>query len=198
MAKFFGFGVIGAVLVFGFWLWGSYNGLITGREDVRQHVAEYQSQLQRQADLVPNAVETAKGMAGSENKTLREVIEARQQASALLAKVTAAGAASDPEVMKQLIAASAAMNQAMLNMNLVREAYPKLRQAEGFLRVFTILEGSQNRVVVARGRLQRVIESYNVRVMRFPGNIVAGQFGFKEMPYFAASEEAQKTPVVKF
>lgn len=188
------YGVIGLVAL---WAMTSFNGLTRLDQDVQRSYAQVQNVMQRQADLIPNLVETAKGYAGHENKTLVGVTEARSRLSAV-AKMDPEKLAKDPELQKQLIQAQAEMQRSIMDLNAVREAYPQLQANSNFQTVMAELAGSQNRITVERQRNQHSVQDYNQAVLVFPRRILASLAGYQPRPYFQASEVAQSTPQVKF
>jgi LemA protein len=106
--------------------------------------------------------------------------------------------AKNPDLQKQLIEAQAQMNQAMLSINAVREAYPQLQANENFRSLMVALEGSQNRITTERMKNQQAVQRFNMRVRSFPRSVVAHALGYAPRPYFTASAEAQVAPKVKF
>lgn len=189
--------IITPFLLIGLWLWSATNGLVAADENVGQSYAQVQNVMQRQADLIPNLVETVKGYAAHESKTLTAVTEARSKLSSV-AKMDPAALANDPALQKQLIEAQAQMSTAMLSLNAVKEAYPQLQANDNFKQLMASLEGSQNRITTERRKNQQAVQSYNVYVRSFPASYVASAQGYKSKPYFAANDAAQSVPQVKF
>lgn len=187
----------GVLAIVGLWAMTSFNGLTRLDQDVQRSYAQVQNVMQRQADLIPNLVETAKGYAGHENKTLIGVTEARSKLSAV-ARLDPEKLAKDPELQKQLIQAQADMQRSMMDLNAVREAYPQLQANTNFQTVMAELAGSQNRITVERQRNQHSVQEYNQAVLVFPRRIIASASGYQPRPYFQASEIAQSAPQVKF
>lgn len=188
---------IGVAAVFGLIVMSSFNGLVGLDQQVQRSYAQVQNVMQRQSDLIPNLVETAKGYAGHENKTLIGVTEARSKLSAV-ARMDPEKLAKDPELQKQLIQAQAEMQKSIVELNAVREAYPQLQANTNFQTVMAELAGSQNRITVERGRSQTAVQDYNRAVLVFPTRILASLGGYQPRPYFQASETAQSVPQVKF
>lgn len=174
-----------------------YNNLVTSDEAVRQTYSQVQNVMQRQADLIPNLVETVKGYAAHENKTLTAVIEARSKL-ATIARMDPEKLAASPELQKQLIEAQSAGQQALVSLSAVREAYPDLKANQNFLVLMAELAGSQNRISVERRRNQLAVQSYNVRTRTAVSGWVARNHGFEAKPYFEATAQGQQTPTVKF
>lgn len=188
-------GVPLAFLVFGgFIFWASYNGLVNRDEAVKQSYAQIQNAMQRQADLIPNLIETVKGSAKFEGDTLKAVTEARAKLTAVQ-KLTPAELSANPELQKQLVEAQNAGGNLI---NMVREAYPQLQSIGRFAALMAELAGSQNRIAVERRKNQLAVQNYNQSVRRFPTNMVASWGGFTEKPYFEATAEGQRTPTVRF
>jgi LemA protein len=189
--------LVGAVAVLGLWALSSVNGLIGLDQSVQLSYAQVQNVMQRQADLIPNLVETAKGYAGHENKTLVGISEARSKLSAV-AKMDPEKLATDPDLQKQLIEAQNGMKNSLIELNAVREAYPQLQANSNFQTLMAELAGSQNRITVERRRNQQVVQEYNRAVLVFPRRILASLGGFTPKPYFQASDAAQSAPQIKF
>jgi LemA protein len=195
MKKWLGLGV---VVVLGLWLMSSYNSLATIDQGVKRQSGQLQNVLQRQAELIPNLVETVKGYAGHESKTFIEVAEARSGQIKSLSKISPEDLAKNPDLQKQLLESQAALRGAMINLNAVREAYPQLKANESFNSLMAEMSGSINRVTNERRTLQLAIEGYNKEVVVFPRVIVAKLMGFGERPYFEADAGSQRMPTVKF
>lgn len=186
---------VAALAVFAYW--SMYQGLVGSEENVRFTYSQVQNVMQRQADLIPNLVETVKGYAQHESATLTKVTEARSKLSAV-AKMDPEKLAANPELQKQLIEAQAAANQAMLSLNVVKEAYPQLQANANFQTLMAELSGSQNRITVERMRSQRAVQDFNLRTRSAITGVVARTHGFEAKPYFEAAATAQSAPVVRF
>jgi LemA protein len=180
-------GVVLLVVVFIFYslFKGSYNKFVTLDEAVKSSWAQVENQLQRRYDLIPNLVETVKGYAKQEKDVLIEVTNAR-------ARVGGAGKIPDK------IAANNELSSALSRLLVVVEKYPDLKSNQNFLRLQDELAGTENRIAVERRRYNEAVQSYNVAVRSFPGNIVAGLFGFEQAAFFAAPTAAKAVPQVKF
>lgn len=189
------FGIIaGVVVVLGLLLAGSYNGLVQSRETVRGSINNLQSQYQRRADLVPNLVETVKGAANFEQTTLNQVVEARAKAT----QITIDPSKTTPEQLQQYQAAQGELSQALGRLLAVTENYPELKATEAFRDLSTQLEGTENRIQVARADYGKAVQAYNAKIQRFPTNLSAALFGFEQFPYFNADQGAEKAPTVDF
>lgn len=177
--------LIGAVVLIAIYLGGFYNSLVGASESVDTAWAQVETQYQRRFDLVPNLVETVKGVAEQEKEVFGAIAEARTRYS---------GAQSQGEQ----IAAANEFESALGRLLVVMENYPELRSNESFQTLMSQLEGTENRISVERGRYNEVVQGYNLKTKRFPGNLVASVFGFDEKPYFEAVESADEAPQVDF
>ncbi|KGN76315.1 LemA family protein [Porphyromonas macacae] len=186
--------IIGVVvLLFG---WGTkvYNGLVASQENVNTAWSQVENQYQRRADLIPNLVETVKGYAAHERETLESVIEARSKAT----QTTIDPANLNEESMAKFQATQDQLGQALSRLMVVVERYPDLKANENFKQLQAQLEGTENRITVARKDFNETAKQYNTRIRRFPTNILAGMFNFGVRPYFKAEVGAEKAPEVKF
>jgi LemA protein len=163
----------------------SYNKFTTQEEAIKAQWGEVQNQIQRRNDLIPNLVETVKGYAAHEEGVFKAIADSRAR---LLAAKT-------PE---ETIQAANQQSTALGRLLAVAENYPQLRANEQFNRLMDELAGTENRIAVARGRYNERIQEYNSQRRRFPSNVTAKMFGFKEYPYFNAPPEAQAVPKVDF
>jgi len=178
---------VGLVALLGFlWLFVSpYNTLKTQRENVREAQANVETDLQRRYDLIPNLVETVKGYAAHEKETLQGVIEARRQ-------FTQAGDIGGK------LAADQAMQSALGRLMVVVERYPELKANQNFRDLQAQLEGTENRITVARTRYNAAVKEYNLAVETLPTMILARLMGFERIEPFQAAAQAQQAPQVKF
>ncbi len=172
----------------------NYNSLVEKQQGVDQAWAEVENQYQRRSDLIPNLVNTVKGYSTHEEATLTKVTEARAKATSITI---------DPENLNEetLAKYQAAQNEltgALKSLLAVTEAYPDLKANQNFLNLQAQLEGTENRVTVARKRYTESVQEYNTSIKKFPTVIYAGWFGFKEKPQFKAEAGAEKAPEVKF
>ncbi len=186
--------VIGAVLLLGGCGCGQYNGLVQQDETVQNAWNKVQSDYQRRADLIPNLVNTVKGEANFEQTTLENVIKAR--ASATQIKVDPNDLT--PEKVQQFQAAQGQLSQALGRLLAVSEAYPNLRANDAFRGLQAQLEGTENRIKVARNDFNDAVQTYNTKVRSFPTNIFAGLMGFNRRQGFTADPGSDKAPEVKF
>ncbi|HYX22412.1 MAG TPA: LemA family protein [Thermoanaerobaculia bacterium] len=176
---------------------GTYNRLVTLGQDVDKQWSEVENQYQRRADLIPNLVQTVQGAANFEKETLTAVTEAR--ASVGRATITPGKAPTDPETLARYQAAQDQLGSALQRLLVVSERYPELRANQNFRDLQAQLEGTENRITVARGRFNDSAQQYNTVLKRFPTNFIGGMFGFKERPYFKATTPgAEQAPKVNF
>ncbi|WP_080732417.1 LemA family protein [Porphyromonas gulae] len=176
--------------------WGvvKYNSFVDKQEAVNTAWSQVENQYQRRLDLIPNLVETVKGYAAHESETLTAVIEARSKATATninADNLTEENLAKFQQSQDQL---SSALSRLMV----VVERYPDLKANQNFRDLQVQLEGTENRITVARQDFNAIAKTYNVAVRRFPANIIAGMMNFDQRPYFKADEGAEKAPQVKF
>jgi len=178
--------VVAVVLIgVGGCLVGNYNRLVTAKETVDQRWAQVDNQLQRRNDLIGSLVETVKGTALQEQQVFGDIAEARARLSG----------ARTPE---QGIEAGRAMDSALGRLLVVVENYPQLRSNEAFMQLMDELAGTENRLATERMRYNREVQGYNVLVKRFPTNLYAAAFNFKDAPYYAIPESARQVPKVDF
>src|SRR5215207_6642352 len=171
------------------------NTVPTLEERAKSAWSEVQNQYQRRADLIPNLVETVKDYARQEQETLTRVIEARAKATSV--KVDAS-TVTDPAKFKEFQDAQNQLSGALGRLIAVSEAYPDLKSSQNFLALQSQLEGTENRIAVARRDYVGAVQAYNTEVRTFPGRLWAMVYGAKPMATFAAPEEQQKPPQVKF
>ncbi len=183
--------VIALIFIWGF---GQYNNLVSQEETVESAWSQVENQYQRRLDLVPNLVNTVKGYAAHEQNTLTQVIEARSKATSLQFNLDDLSA----ENMKAFENAQSELSNALGRLIAISESYPELKANENFLKLQDQLEGTENRITVARNAFNEAARNYNTMVRRFPANIVASICGFDKKPYFESAEGAEKAPVVEF
>jgi len=183
------------VVVFALWAVGVYNGIVGRNEAVSKAWATVESQYQRRLDLIPNLVETVKGSAKFEKETLAAVVEARSRVGSMQ---IGKGVLEDPASFKKFEDAQAGLSSALSRLMVVVEKYPDIKSTQGFRDLQVQLEGTENRIAVARNDFNAAAQDYNTSIKVFPGALVAGFGGFKDRPYFQAAPEAAKAPSVKF
>ena len=184
--------VIGGIAFLGSW---SYqNKFVKLDEQVNLEFGNLQSDYQRRADLIPNLVETVKGAADFEKETLSALTAARARATSINIDPSNATA----EQLQQFQEAQSGLSQSLGRLLMVSENYPQLRASENFKELQVQLEGTENRIKVARNKFNQAVSAYNVAIRSFPGSLFAGVFGFDKKPTFQAEEGAQNAPDVNF
>lgn len=184
--------VIGIILLIGFAFYrNAYNTEVKLNQQVKKQWANVESTYQRRADLIPNLVNTVKGYADFEKTTLTQVIEARAKATSV--NINAENIT--PETFQQFQQAQDGLSSALSRLMVVVERYPDLKANQNFLELQSQLEGTENRINVARTRYNEVVEKYNSFTLGFFVHLF---FKFKEKPYFEAKEGADIAPVVEF
>lgn len=186
--------VVILLVVAAFYCYTTYNGLVNKDEAVKTAWSNVETQYQRRADLIPNLVNTVKGYAAHESQTLESVTAARANATSINLSVDEL----TPERMAEFQQAQTQLQSALGRLIAVSERYPDLKANQNFMELQAQLEGTENRIAVARKDFNEVARTYNVAVRRFPSNVVAGMFGFEQKPYFDALEGAETAPVVNF
>ena len=174
-----------------------YNDFQKLDEQTKSAWSEVVNQYQRRADLVPNIVATVKGEAAFEQETLTRVIEARAKATSI--QVTPE-TLNNPEAFKKFQAAQGELGSALSRLMVVSEQYPNLKANQGFADLRVTLEGTENRITVARGRYITAVQNYNVLARSFPSNLTAMVFGYRSKENFSVANEAQISapPTVDF
>jgi LemA protein len=174
-----------------------YNNLQSQDEGVKAAWSEVVNQYQRRADLIPNLVNTVKGYAAQEQKVLIGVTEARAKVGSI--QVTPE-VLNDPALFKKYQAAQGELTSALKSLLVVTENYPQLKSDQNFRDLQSQLEGTENRITVARNRYIAAVQSYNVTVRQFPANLTAKMFGFQVKPNFTVANEQQisSAPTVSF
>jgi LemA protein len=171
-----------------------YNRLVEQDESINQQWAQVENAYQRRADLIPNLVNTVKGYADFEQKTLTDVVEARAKATGI--NVDANNLS--PEAVQNFQAAQDQLSGALSRLMVVVEKYPDLKANQNFLELQSQLEGTENRIAFERKKFNDAVGLYNTSVRRFPRNIIASIFGFDKKGYFEADKGAEKAPEVQF
>lgn len=173
-----------------------YNNVPTLEERARGAFSEVQNQYQRRADLIPNLVETVKGFAQQEREVLTQVVEARARATQMRVD---ASTITDPARFREFQEAQAGLSGALGRLLVVAERYPELKSNQNFLALQSQLEGTENRITVARRDYIEAVRAYNTEVRTFPGVIWARLFwGARPMETFTATAGAERPPAVKF
>lgn len=164
---------------------GIYNGLVSQEQKVAASESNIDTQLQRRNDLIPNLVSTVKGYATQEKAIFTDIANARSKL---------AGATNITEQAK----ADTELSSALSRLLVIVENYPDLKSNQNFKDLSIALEGTENRIAIARQDYNNSVNSYNTRVKKFPGSIIAGMFNFQEKPYYKAAEGAKDVPKVDF
>ena len=190
--------VVGVIVLAIVWLVvicvGTYNKMVASDETVATEWSKVEAQYQRRSDLIPNLVSTVKGYAAHEQSTLDAVVSARARAT----QITLSADNLTEENLAAFQAAQGELSGALSRLLALSENYPDLKANQNFLELQAQLEGTENRIAVARSRYSEAVRDYNVMIRRFPASIVASIGGFFPKPQFAASAGAETAPVVSF
>ena len=186
--------VIGAIVLLGGCGCSGYNNLVTQDQNVKGKWADVQSAYQRRADLIPSLVNTVKGAANFEKSTLEAVVNARAKATA----TTIDPANLTPEQIASFQKTQGELSGALSRLLVTVEAYPDLKANQNFRDLQAQLEGTENRINVARNDFNGAVQEYNTSLKTFPTVIYAGMFGFKEKGYFQAEAGSEKAPKIEF
>lgn len=171
-----------------------YNSLVQLDEAVQSQWSQVENVYQRRADLIPNLVNTVKGVANFEKSTLESVIKARASATSI--KVDAS--TLSPDQIRKFQSAQGELSQALGRLMMITENYPQLKANQNFLQLQAQLEGTENRIAVERRKFNETTKMYNTAIRTFPGNIAAHLFEFDKKGYFEATQGAEKAPTVDF
>lgn len=185
------------VVLGGAFMWGKgiYNGFVGFDEAVTSAWSQVENNYQRRMDLIPNLVETVKGAAEFEQETFTAVAEARSKAGEVqLTSETL----RDPQALARFEQAQGELSSALSRLLVTVERYPELKATDAFRDLQAQLEGTENRITVARRDFNEAVRAYNTSIRRFPANLVAGFTGFEQRPYFEAREGADEAPKVEF
>ncbi|WP_298715823.1 LemA family protein [Chitinophaga sp.] len=186
--------VIILLVLLGFFGCSKYNGMVKSDENVQKAWGNVETQYQRRADLIDNLVSTVKGSANFEQETLTKVIEARSKASSVQVNANDLS----PENIAKFQQAQSELGGALSRLLVTVEQYPQLRTTEQFQTLMAQLEGTENRIAVARNDFNTAVNGFNSTIRTFPNNLIAGIGGFKEKGYFKAAEGSDKAPKVQF
>lgn len=171
-----------------------YNRMVALDEEVKSGWAQVENAYQRRADLIPNLVNTVKGAANFEQETLTKVIEARSKATGITidpSKIT-------PDAIQKFQEAQNELSGALSRLLVSVEKYPELKANQNFLDLQSQLEGTENRISVARKDFNETVKTYNTYIRKFPNNLISGMFGFEQKGYFEADKGSEKAPTVDF
>ena len=186
--------IIAVLAIIAMWGISAYNGLVSMDEGVQTKWADVETQYQRRADLIPNLVNTVKGYAAHESETLTAVVEARAKATSVIIDPTN----MTTEQIANFQEAQDGVTSALGRLLVTVEKYPELKASENFRELQTQLEGTENRISVARRDYNEAARKYNTTLRSFPKNILAGMFGFEKKAYFEAQEGSEQAPTVQF
>ncbi|MEI7500740.1 MAG: LemA family protein [Bacteroidota bacterium] len=186
--------VIGVIVLLISWVTGINNNLVTKEEGVNQAWANVENVYQRRLDLIPNLVNTVKGVAKFEQQTLTAVIEARAKATSVQINPKNLDEGSLQKFQEAQNGVSSALGRLMV----VVEKYPELKATQNFSELQAQLEGTENRITVERMKFNESAQAYNTYLRRFPNSIFAGMLGFQKKAYFSAQAGADKAPKVEF
>lgn len=186
--------IIAVLAIIAMWGISAYNGLVSMDEGVQTKWADVETQYQRRADLIPNLVNTVKGYAAHESETLQAVVEARAKATSMNIDPNNMSAEQIANFQKAQDGVSSALGRLLVTV----EKYPNLKANENFKELQAQLEGTENRISVARRDYNEAARKYNTTLRSFPKNILAGMFGFEKKAYFEAQEGSEQAPIVQF
>lgn len=186
--------IIGAAVLLVIFGVSTYNSLVDKDEEVKLKWSNLEAQYQRRADLIPNLVNTVKGYAQHERETLEAVMEARSKATS----ITVDPSNITPEQFAEYQKAQSGVTSALGRLLAVAENYPDLKANQQFLELHAQLEGTENRIEVAREDYNKASKSFNSSVRKFPTNLFASIFGFEMYDYYEAEEGAEIAPQVQF
>lgn len=170
-------------IIIGGYIWSTYNRLVTINEAVSNQWAQVETQYQRRFDLIPNLVESVKGIMAQEQKIFGDLAEARTRYTG------ASGADQKAEAATQV-------EGALSRLIAIIENYPELKSSENVQTLMAQLEGTENRISVERKRYNDIVQSFNIMIKRFPTNLIANQLGYAEKNYFEAEDGTEKAPKV--
>ena len=188
-------GLLFLAIILGSFIMQRYNAMYQSREQVNEAWAQVQNVYQRRMDLIPNLVETVKGVADFEKETYTAVSEARSKAGQV---TLGPEVLEDPAAFQRFQATQGELSTALSRLLVTVERYPELKANQSFLELQSQPEGTENRIAVERNRFNETARVYNTLIGQIPNNIVAGISGFKPRPYFEAAPGAEQAPKVEF
>lgn len=188
--------IIVVLVAFGVYRWavGFNNTAVTYEANAETAWSNVESSYQRRNDLIGNLVKTVQGAADFERETLQEVIEARSRATSTTIDANNLSA----EQLAEFQQAQSGLSSALSRLLVTVERYPELRANQNFLELQSQLEGTENRINVARDRFNEAVNTYDIHIRKFPNSILAGWFGFEEMPRYSADAGSEVAPDVEF
>lgn len=184
--------VLGLVLILGVWGCSGYNGLVSADQDVKKVWSNVETNYQRRTDLYSSVIKTVEASANFEKSTLQAVVDARAKATSVTVDI------NDPKTLELYQQAQANLQGSMSRLIASFENYPDLKTTQQFQGFQTQIEGTENRINVARQDYNKSVNDYNLKVKRFPKNILASLFGFKEKAFYKADPGSEKAPDIKF
>ncbi|MEO6868418.1 MAG: LemA family protein [Ginsengibacter sp.] len=184
--------VLGIIVILLFWGCGAYNNLINVDQQVKTKWGNVETNYQRRTDLYNSVIKTIEGSANFEKGTLTEVVQARAKATSINVDI------NDPASLQAYQNAQAGLQSSFSKLLAVVENYPDLKTTAAFQGFQAQIEGTENRINVARQDYNAAVQDYNLRVKRFPGNIFASIFGYHEKPFYKADPGSEKAPNVEF
>ncbi len=186
------FVILGIIVLLFFWGCGAYNNLIGVDQEVKTKWGNVETNYQRRTDLYSSVIKTIEGSANFEKSTLKEVIEARSRATSINVNI------DDSASLGKYQAAQAGLQSSFGKLLAVAEAYPDLKSTAAFQGFQTQIEGTENRINVARQDYNAAVQIYNLKVKTFPNNIFAGLFGYHEKPFYKSNPGSENAPNVEF
>ena len=184
--------VLGLVLILGVWGCGGYNSLVKGDQNVKKTWGNVETNYQRRTDLYSSVIKTIEASANFEKSLLKDVVEARAKLGATTVNV------NDQASLDKYQQAQGQMQGAFSRLMGYVENYPDIKTTKSFQDFQTQIEGTENRINVARQDYNKSVETYNLKVKKFPNNLLAGMFSFKEKAYYKADPGSEKAPDVNF
>jgi LemA protein len=185
--------ILGALILILFvWGCGGYNKLVKGDQNVKKSWSNVETNYQRRTDLYSSVIKTVEASANFEKSTLQAVVEARAKATSVKVDI------NDPATLKAYQEAQNNLQGSFGRLIATFEQYPDLKTTQAFRDFQTQIEGTENRINVARQDYNKAVEGYNLKVKTFPNNMLAGIFGFKEKSYYEADKGSEKNPDIKF
>ena len=184
--------LLGVLVILGFWGCNGYNGLVTADQDVKKVWSNVETNYQRRTDLYSSIIKTVEASANFEKSTLQAVVEARAKATSVTVDI------NDPASLEAYQKAQANLQGSFSRLIASFEAYPDLKTTQAFRDFQAQIEGTENRINIARQDYNKSIEGYNLKVKRFPKSLLASVFGFKEKPFYKADAGSEKNPDIKF
>jgi LemA protein len=182
----------GIVLILFFWGCSSYNGLVTVKQNANKSWSNVETNYQRRTDLYNSVIKTVEASANFERSTLQAVVEARAKATSINVDI------NDPASLEKFQQVQANLQGSMSRLIASFENYPDLKTTSAFRDFQTQIEGTENRINVARQDYNNAVNTYNLKIQRFPGSIFAGLFGFKSLAYYKANPGTENPPDIKF